>query len=487
MIGSEALVETRLNIAGRLLIAALPMCSLAWSANGAAQQLEWSLRPYRVHLVVAVEGPGGAADLYAETLPKYLAERAAGAIGPLWELDVQLAAGVMRHRALYELETFHGDPDAAFGFKGDKLVFLGVSWRADGYVLLAREFDSHVRRWGPLLRREAPQHAALPEQLFNLLWQVVAPLAHLDVDLEDPQRAILTPRGSSLPRNTADVPSIGPGEVMLPVLRRTTRTGELAPDGIRAIPWTYIETVETQEDGRLVGRIHSGTRRPLGAGRRGRIEQVAIVLRQDAVDTMVTLVSRSNPQQPLVGYEVRSHDSGSDEKNAVLVGLTDGRGAVRVGRTSTPVQFLTIKNGGSPLARLPIVPGVEPRIEVRVADDQTRFQAEVRLAALREELIDVVARRNILVARVRQKMDAGDFKTAQELLTAIEQLPGHSQFNQELTRERRLQRASDARAQQRIEQLIAGTEIVLNQFLDVRPIRELQQEFRTRQSQSDGG
>jgi uncharacterized protein HemY len=120
-------------------------------------------------------------------------------------------------------------------------------------------------------------------------------------------------------------------------------------------------------------------------------------------------------------------------------------------------------------------------------DDEARLQAETRLAALREELIDVVARRNILMARARQKIEAGDFKTAQELLTAIDRLPGRSQFNQELARERRLIRAGDARAKSRIEQLIGGTEVVLNQFLDARPVRELQQELRSAENEPVGG
>jgi hypothetical protein len=472
------------NLNARFTIATLAMQAILWSSVARSQPLEWSLRPYRIKTFLAVDGPSGASHPLARTLPKYLSERVVTAVGPLWDFEIEVTSGGRRPRILEQIDSLSGDSAADFDFAGDKIVLLGVRWSAGGYELSAREFDVYVQRWGPVLRRDGRQQSALPEQLLDLLWRAVAPLAKVEVDEKDPLRVVLTPRGVDLPQQIADHKTIRAGDVMLPFVRRTDRNGAALPKGVQAVPWTFVETASIQDDGRLVGRLHSGIRRPLGVGRRGRIEQVAIALRGDPTATTLKLVSRSKSEEPLVGYEVHFQRPGSDE--STLLGLTDKEGAIQVAPGDEPVQWLTIKNGGELLARLPLAPGAESEISVRVVEDDIRFQAQTRLAAMREELVDVIARRSILMARVRQKIEAGDFKLAQELLTSIDQLPGYSYFNQVLTRERRLHRGADAKVQQRIEQLISATESVLNQYLDVRPIRELQQEIRTEQSKSGG-
>jgi hypothetical protein len=142
---------------------------------------------------------------------------------------------------------------------------------------------------------------------------------------------------------------------------------------------------------------------------------------------------------------------------------------------------LFIKHGGQLLAKLPVVPGAEPEIVVPLPDDDMRLEAEARLAAMREELVDVVARRNILMARARQKIEAKDFEAAQELMRSVDQLPGRSQFNLTLTTASRLLRSDDPQIQRRIDQLFQATETVLSQYLDARAISELHEELRSAQ------
>ena len=110
-----------------------------------------------------------------------------------------------------------------------------------------------------------------------------------------------------------------------------------------------------------------------------------------------------------------------------------------------------------------------------------RLAAETRLAALREDLVDVVVRRNILMARARQKIKDSDLPAAQTLLRSIDELPGRSQFNLTLTSAARLLRSDDPQIQRRIDQLFEATQTVLTQYLDTRPISELNEEFRAAQ------
>ena len=144
-------------------------------------------------------------------------------------------------------------------------------------------------------------------------------------------------------------------------------------------------------------------------------------------------------------------------------------------------QLREILIKGCANAKLPVVPGAEAEIAVPLPDDDMRLEAEARLASMREELVDVVARRNILMARARHKIEQKDFDAAQELIRAVDQLPGQSQFNLTLSTASRLLRSDDPQIQRRIDQLFQATQTVLGQYLDARPISDLRAELREAQ------
>jgi hypothetical protein len=470
-------VTGRLEISKLVAVATATWCGLC--ANGAiADDRGWEFQPYRIQAVLAIDAPGGMAEQLSHELPRYLHERVVAAIGPTWDFQLQLVTGSLRHTLLSGIAALEGAPSAEFPSEGDKLLVLSVRGTPYGYELTAREFDRTVERWGIPIERRSGQSEMIPEQLFALVWQTVAPVAQLELDPEDSNRVTLIPRGNKLWRSTSNAPWVNPGDLFLPVLRRTTRGGELAKDGIQVVPWTYIESAEVDE-GKVVGRIHSGNRNPLGARRRGRVEQLAIALRSEPGDTRLHLVSRTNPDKSLAGYEVYAQDAA--DKSTTLIGSTDDAGSILISAGPSPVKMLVIKHGGLLLARLPVVPGADREVTVPLPDDDVRLAAEARLAALREELVDVVVRRNILMARARQKIKDSDFPAAQTLLRAIDDLPGRSQFNLTLNTAARLLRSDDPQIQRRIDQLFQATQTVLTQYLDTRPISELNEELRQAQ------
>jgi hypothetical protein len=95
-----------------------------------------------------------------------------------------------------------------------------------------------------------------------------------------------------------------------------------------------------------------------------------------------------------------------------------------------------------------------------------------------------VARRNILIARTRQKIEKNDFNGAQELLRSLDDLPGKPQFTLTLSTAARLLRSDDAMMQRKIDQLFAATQTLMTQFLDLKPISELHNEFREAQQKA---
>jgi hypothetical protein len=462
-----------------LLAAAASSCAMAVHAAGPAKY--WDIESYRIHAVLAIDAPGEQADQLAAELPPCLEARAAAALGALWRLELELAAGPVRHRLLSGMNEATESDLLDATTAEDKQVWLTVRATPWGYELAAREYDRYVQRWSATIRSRTRQRDALPEQLFALVRRVVAPLAQFHLDPDHNDLVVLAMRGASLPRRSGDFQWVEPGEVFLPILRRTTREGELVENGIQAVPWTYIEVIGSDDSppdrGEITGRVQSGTRRPLGVRRRGRIEQVAIAMRADPRTTVVGLRSRTDSAKPLVGYEV---DVQSTEAPATrrLVGLSDNRGEVCIEPGPTPILLLYVESGGELLARLPIVPGVDDRLDVPLVDDDPRLRASARLAAMREDLVDLVARRNIFMARVRQEIEEKNFSRARELLESLDELPGRAQFNLTLQREARLHRASDPQVQRRIDRLFSATQTVLSQFLDPRPISELHDQLR---------
>jgi hypothetical protein len=473
-IHSWGVMPRRLRLSATLALAVIVMLvGAALAVDGG-----WEYQPYRVHALLAIDAPGGLTERLATKLPEYLVQRVDASLAPAWIFDVQLAAGAERAQLWSTLESQSAAKPTNLPLDKDKLLLLSVQWTPSGFELAAREYDAYVARWGATIRRECRQQSALPEQLFAIARQAFAPLAQFEVDANDPKKISLKPRGASLPRSADAPPWFKPGDLYKPILRRTSRGGQIVENGIAVVPWTYIE-VNEGKDKKVDFATHSGSRQPFSARRQGRTEQLAIGVQADAGPTTLRLYSRKNEKKPLVGYEVLLSGEGDD---TTRIGVSDTKGEVRVLPGKSPVEMLFIKHGGQLLGKLPVVPGAESLIKIPLPDDDARLLAEARLAAVREDLIDVVARRNILMARARQKIAKKDFAGAQELLRTLDDLPGKPQFSLTLTNSARALRSDDPQMQRRIDQLFQATQTLTTQFLDVRPISQLHNELREAQS-----
>jgi hypothetical protein len=463
------------------MMVALTAAACAFSAaEVSGQDRGWEFEPYRIHAIVALDVPGGAAAQLVRELPQYLQRRANAAIGSAWSFQPKIADGALRQLVLSRIDAVDGPNANEFPPEGDKLLLMSIRATPHGYELTAREFDRTASLWGTPVTRKSGQFEMLPEQLFAIAWQAVRPLARLELDPTDEHRVLLQPRGSELWRSRHSVQPVQPGELFLPVLRRLTRSGELTENGIHIVPWTFVEATKV-DNGNVIGRIASGNRNPFGSRRQGRVEQIAIAMRADPGPTQLRLVSRTNAEKPLIGYDV--YAQGATQEKTTLIGVSDENGTVNVPPGPSPLKMLVIKHGSQILVRLPVVPGAPSNLSVPLPDDDMRLAAESRLAAVRDELVDVVARRNILMARARQKIKQNDLSAAQTLLRTIDELPGRSQFNLTLTSAARLMRSDDPAIQRRIDQMFEATQTVLTQYLDTRPISELNEEFRAAQRQ----
>lgn len=459
----------------------LAVCA-AGAASAAEAPVVWEAAPYRIRVELAIDAPGELAELLAAELPSRLEERVHTAIGAPWRVETEVVTGAARQRLLRGLDQFSAGNVVESAAGDDKQLLVVLRATPWGYALSAREFDHYLRRWGPTLRRMVRQRDALAEQLFELTERAIAPLARLRADAKDPQLVALDFRGADLPASGPDFAWVQPGDVLEPAWRRTNRDGSLAEAGVTAVPWTYVEAVAPPKNGATKsGRLRSVSPRPLGV-RRGRVEQVAIALRHDPGDTTLELRSRRDRDKPLIGYEVLAQDV--DDQALRPLGASDAAGDVTISPGKSAVQFVVVKSDGVTLARVPVVPGAEPRLTIPLPDDDVRQRAAARLAAFREDVVDLVARRTILIARIRRQIEEQNFDAARELLTALDELPGPSQLNLALDREAQRLRTDDVQVQRRIDRLFSQTRTVLGKFLDPQAIGKVREEFQQAQQRA---
>lgn len=458
--------------------------------------------PYRIELHLAVDSRWRPQGELASRLARVLGQRVDATMSPFWDLEISVPQGRARHQLLARLDsTFpapapnedatswqdSGGEQPPAGKHADKRMLLTVRALPAGYQIRCREWDAYVRRWGPLRQRTLSQRSLLAESCFQLLRQVFAPLAVVrPVSGEDGQphldkQMVLQFKGSRLASESVEQLFLHAGDVYQPLLRRTDRSGELLD--VSEVPWTYLtlteaESTEQKSPGRQWrARIHSGLRRPFGIRLRGRSELLALAMHTTRPRTQVRFYARHDRAQALSGYEV--FQQREDEKSlSHLLGITDSRGMIELEREQAPVVMLLVRSDGRLLAKVPVVPGAAAMVEVPIADDTARLQAQARLVEIREQLVDLVARRNILLARARNQLNKGQLDQSQQFIEELDALPGRAQFNKILSAAENQpgNRSEDPRVQARIEKLFASTRSLLGKSLDTRPVRDLQNE-----------
>jgi hypothetical protein len=456
-----------------VLSVTLHCVSVAVSTAVAADGPPWEIAPYRVSVTLAIDDAARPQPRLSDDLIRGVEQRIASALRPLWQTTLTLAPNAQQRRFTFEPQPLPWNELTPEQRAFDKLLWLAVEANATGYRLTCREFDAYTRRWGPTLRRDVAQSAILAEAAFRLLTDAFTPLARVQAP-DDEGKSRLVMKGGALPRGEGPDLLVAPGDVYLPLLRRTGRGGELVENGIVGIPWTYLVTTEPVRSG-WDSQVESALRGALSGRRRGAIEQIAISLRGAPEPLRVRFFARSNRDQPLIGYEVFRLPA--PKAAPELIGLTDRNGEIVVPVGESPVSTLLLRSDGQVLAKLLVAPGTAPTIDAPIADDAIRLAAQGEVQAVREELIDVVARRAILVARVQSHLKKGEGAQARALMEELTDLPTPSTFVRRMdVVHDRLPVSDDPRVRQAVDGLFTATRDLLGRFLDSRTITNLQAE-----------
>ena len=192
-------------------------------------------------------------------------------------------------------------------------------------------------------------------------------------------------------------------------------------------------------------------------------------------------MARGPSPQPLEGYEIVAKkpvaEEDADPNASVRLGLTDWRGMIAVERTDLLLRLIYVKNGSHLIARLPMVPGFLPQETISLPSDDKRLEAEAFVKGMESTVMDLVARREILSSRIRRRIQEGKFDQARQLLDEIKGFQTKEDLEMMLTNRQQAGLSSaDAWQQQRIDQMLSGTRILLNKYLDPEQLVALQRE-----------
>jgi hypothetical protein len=297
--------------------------------------------------------------------------------------------------------------------------------------------------------------------LWDLLTLGFTPLAR--IEQVDGPHVVARLRAGGLAAS-GDSPVLAePGMVLRPVVRRNDRSGQPARGGIQPIGWTFL-TVDERREAVLECSLVSGFRAALPPRGGPRLERLALVVRPHYETTRLVLHSRTDPGKPLAGYEVYQRGAGPDE--ATLLGTTGADGSLLLPSDAGSLTTLIVKNGQQLLARLPVVIGQAATLTAAIVDDDARLAAEGYIAALSSRAMDLVARREILAARIRLRLKEGKLDEARRLLDEFRRLETRAELSRDLDRFRQQLTASDKLTQARIDRLFTDAQ----RFLLIRPL-----------------
>jgi hypothetical protein len=445
----------------------LTLISFAVSPAHAFGQAAWEYTPYRARVWLAIEPapqlPAGLVTILGDAVPA----RCSAVWGAVMQLEVAAAPSRLRSALVQDLGQLTVDMVTGVAdrsdLEGDKLYVAALLFRDGLLVTRMRELDCRSRQLGPVVERSCPTVAALSPALWDALAESFTPLARIEQVEEKKMNVRL--RAGGLITDPASPAIVEPGMVLRPVVRRNDRSGQPAKGGLQAIPWTYL-IVDERRDSLLECTLRSGYRAAIPSRGGVRLERLALLVRTRHEATRLVLRSRSDPAKTLIGYEVHRRALGEEETQ--LLGITDIHGSVVLPSSDGMLETLIVKSGKQLLARLPIVPGYEETLTASVVDDDGRLAAEGFVSALSSRVLDLVARREILAARIRARVKEGKVDEAQKLLDEFRRLETRTDLNRDLDRYRQQVSASDKLTQARIDRVFVDAQ----KFLLLKPLSD---------------
>lgn len=135
-----------------------------------------------------------------------------------------------------------------------------------------------------------------------------------------------------------------------------------------------------------------------------------------------------------------------------------------------PLFLYYVRNGETVLARLPILVGLNEKEVAELPDDSRRLEAESFLRGLQGEIVDAVARRQMLAMRIQARVKEGKGEDARKLLDELKRVATYDRLAKTLESVQRKVLATDRppipfATQKRIDTMFDTTRQMMQKYL----------------------
>jgi hypothetical protein len=436
-------------------------------------QTAWEYSPYAVSVWLAIDDPAELPEAAQAALCDQLSQLADAHIGAPWTLSARPVPASLRGELVASMDFLSAEVVFAsednIEKTADKLMLIALARDDAQWRIAVRELDVATRQLSPAIARSAADDSALPQGVLQAVVDAFSPLVAVRRVEDDRVEGRLRAGGLADDKDSPIL--LSAGAPLVCVLRPEDRLGRARSGQVRVVPWTLLEVA--QRDGAKVHcQVHSAQHKPLASRTSLRVKRFALAVRPAARPTELTLQTPGESATPLVDYELVEQDAKSQEVS--LLGRTNQQGRVEIPPAAAPFRLLYVRHGDRVLARLPIIPGWQGQVTAPINSDDARLAAAAFIATLRQEIVDTVARRQILAARLQRRIAASELDDAQKLLTEFQRLPTPHDFASRLQTAKPQFAGGHPRGQEHIDKLFADASEALRQYLDPQELDRLE-------------
>ncbi len=149
---------------------------------------------------------------------------------------------------------------------------------------------------------------------------------------------------------------------------------------------------------------------------------------------------------------------------------------------NVPLYLYYVKNGDTLLARLPIANGMKSVEQADLPDDRRRLETEALLKGLQGEVLDVVIRRKVLEARIKQEIRKKDFEKAEKMLEELKRVKSFEKMSEQVEAIQRRALAAERGpllfgVSKKIETMLDATKSLMQKYLQDTIVRTLETEI----------
>ncbi len=445
--------------------------------------LPLEFNPYAVEVAIAFAGDPVLNASYRQSLVEAVRTRLRTRFGRMWELSIRedrswspvLPDGLARR-------SDEGLNQQYLDGQFDKVMLVGVTHTSGRYDAFAREWDRDSQTSSAMAAGNVYDRRLTADLITDLVSQVFRPIARLE-EVEEDRIEMMIRAGELLP-GESDAAQFQPGDYLTPYYRYLTRQREIRK--IDHVPWTLLHVTSVDRRRMNCEVITTFRPNPLAGVRRYTLI-MGMRARPLLPATDLRVAPRTAPVNPLVGVHIDVMDRLPTEEDAVedrLSFLTDRSGVVTVAADpDNPLRHVLIHSGASVLASVPFMPGLLPNLELLTPDDSARLDVEGKMALLKSDLIDIVARRAVLMSQARKAAKAGNWDEADSYTAQLRELPTLEQIQLQIEEDVRIPAATTAKrlndrvAEIRINRLCRDVAAIAEKFLDPDKINEFRTEM----------